>query len=109
MSRRKGEGTGHMNEREFPHLVELELPRGGFRSQNLEFDAFHGERGIPIRVAAAGMRCSNSISASASSMPPLLMPFTSASAASASLFTIPARASRRSESSISALLLAAQR
>jgi hypothetical protein len=33
MSRRKGEGTGHMNEREFPHLVELELPRGGFRSR----------------------------------------------------------------------------
>jgi hypothetical protein len=42
MSRRKGEVTGHMNEREFPHLVE-----------------------------------------SASPMPPLLMPFTSASAASA--------------------------
>jgi hypothetical protein len=49
MSRRKGEVTGHMNEREFPHLVELELPPGGFRSQNLEFDAFHRERGIPIR------------------------------------------------------------
>jgi len=49
MSRRKGEITGHMNEREFPHLVELELPPGGFRSQNLEFDAFHRERGIPIR------------------------------------------------------------
>jgi hypothetical protein len=38
-----------MNERDFPHLVELELPPGGFRSQNLEFDAFHRERGIPIR------------------------------------------------------------
>jgi hypothetical protein len=49
MSRRKGEVTAHMNEREFPHLVELELPPSGFRSQNLEFDAFHGERGIPIR------------------------------------------------------------
>jgi hypothetical protein len=34
MSRRKGEVTGHMNERDFPHLVELELPPGGFRSQN---------------------------------------------------------------------------
>ena len=43
MSRRKGEVTGHMNEREFPHLAELELPPGGFRSQNLEFDAFHRE------------------------------------------------------------------
>src|SRR5258708_27873057 len=49
MSRRKGEATGHMNEREFPHLVELELSPGGFRSQNLEFDAFHREGGIPIR------------------------------------------------------------
>jgi hypothetical protein len=49
MSRRKGEIAGHMNELEFPHLVELELPPGGFRSQNLEFDAFHRERGIPIR------------------------------------------------------------
>ena len=36
MSRRKGEVTGHMNEREFPHLVELELAPGGYRSQNLE-------------------------------------------------------------------------
>ena len=26
MSRRKSEITGHMNERDFPHLVELELP-----------------------------------------------------------------------------------
>jgi hypothetical protein len=29
-----------MNERDFPHLVELELPPGGLPSQNLEFDAF---------------------------------------------------------------------
>src|SRR2546429_7347790 len=37
-----------MNERDFPHLVELELPPGGLPSQNLEFDAFHREHGIPI-------------------------------------------------------------
>ena len=49
MTRRKFEITGHMNEREFPHLVELELPPGGFRSKGLQFDAFHRERGIPIR------------------------------------------------------------
>jgi len=49
MSRRKFEITGHMNEREFPNLVEIELPPGGFRSRSLEFDAFHCERGIPIR------------------------------------------------------------
>jgi hypothetical protein len=33
-------GNAHMNERDFPHIVELELPLGGFRSQSLEFDAF---------------------------------------------------------------------
>ena len=46
MSRRKGEITSHINARDFPHLVELELPPGGFRSQSLEFEAFHRERGI---------------------------------------------------------------
>ena len=80
MSRRKGEVTGHMNEQS--SRSQLELLPGGFRSQNLEFDAFHREHGIPIRVAAAGMRC-NSTSASASPMPPLLMLFGSASAARA--------------------------
>jgi hypothetical protein len=30
MTRRKSEITGHMNERDFPHLVELHLPPGGF-------------------------------------------------------------------------------
>ncbi len=53
MSRRKGEITSHMNERDFPQLVELELPPGGFRSQSLEFEAFHRERGIPIRRGRA--------------------------------------------------------
>ena len=38
-----------MNERDFPHLVELELPPGGFRHQSVEFGAFHHDRGIPIR------------------------------------------------------------
>jgi len=70
MTRRKFEITAHMNERDFPHIVELALPPGGFRSQSLEFDAFHRER-------------SNSTSASASPMPPLLMPFRTASAARA--------------------------
>src|SRR5262245_55770706 len=49
MTRRNLEMTGQTNERDFPHIVELELPPGGFRSQGLEFDAFHRERGIPIR------------------------------------------------------------
>ncbi len=49
MSRRKVEITGLMNEQDFPHVVELALPRGGFRSRSSEFEAFHRELGIPIR------------------------------------------------------------
>jgi hypothetical protein len=49
MTRRKREITGLANERDFPHLVELALPPGGFRSTFLEFDAFHRERRIPVR------------------------------------------------------------
>jgi hypothetical protein len=49
MSRRKREATGLTNERDFPHLVELAPPPGGFRSVFLEFDAFHRERRIPVR------------------------------------------------------------
>jgi hypothetical protein len=49
MTRRKFEITGHLNERDFPHVVDLELPPGGFRNKSLEFDAFHRERSIPIR------------------------------------------------------------
>ena len=45
MSRRKSEITGHMNERDFPHLVELELPPGGFRNKSQEFESFHREPG----------------------------------------------------------------
>ena len=49
MTRRKREITGLANERDFPHLVELALPPGGFRSVFLDFDAFHRERRIPVR------------------------------------------------------------
>src|SRR5262249_29838619 len=37
------------NERDFPHVVELALPLGPFRSVFLEIDAFHRERRIPVR------------------------------------------------------------
>ena len=49
MTRRKREIIGLSNERDFPHLVELTLPPGGFRSVFLEIDAFHRERRIPVR------------------------------------------------------------
>jgi hypothetical protein len=49
MTRRKREITGFANEQDFPHLVELALPPGGFRSVSLEIDVFHRGRRIPVR------------------------------------------------------------
>jgi len=49
MTRRKREIVGLMNERDFPHLVELALPAAGSRRVFLEFDAFHRKRRIPVR------------------------------------------------------------
>jgi hypothetical protein len=49
MTRRKREIVGLANEQDFPHLVELALPPGGFRSVFLEIDAFHHDRRIPVR------------------------------------------------------------
>jgi hypothetical protein len=49
MTRRKREIAGLANEQDFPHLVELALPPGGFRSVFLEIDAFHRDRRIPVR------------------------------------------------------------
>src|SRR5262249_10616458 len=49
MTRRKREITGLANERDFPDLVELAVPPGGFRSVFLEIDTFHRDRRIPVR------------------------------------------------------------
>jgi hypothetical protein len=49
MIRRKSENVRLRNERDFPHLVELPLPPGRFRSIFLEIDAFHREQRIPVR------------------------------------------------------------
>jgi hypothetical protein len=46
MSRHKGEITARMNERDFPHLVELLLPPGGLGEGDLAIAAFHKERRI---------------------------------------------------------------
>jgi hypothetical protein len=54
MSWRKGEITARMNERDYPHIVELPLPFSGFRSQSDELLAFHRERGI--RAGRSGGR-----------------------------------------------------
>jgi hypothetical protein len=49
MTRRKREILGLRNEQDFPHLVELALLPGGFRSVFLEIDTFHRDRRIPVR------------------------------------------------------------
>jgi hypothetical protein len=49
MTRCKREITSLANERDFPHVVELAVPREGFHGAFLEFDAFHRERRIPVR------------------------------------------------------------
>ena len=49
MSRRKGETTARMNERDYPHLVELPLPSGGFGPASDAMLAFHREHGIEPR------------------------------------------------------------
>jgi hypothetical protein len=49
MTRRKREIAGLANEQDFPYLVELALPPGGFRGVFLEIDAFHRGRRIPVR------------------------------------------------------------
>ena len=49
MTRRKSEITARMNERDFPNVVELALPSGGFRSKSDVLLAFHRERRIEIR------------------------------------------------------------
>jgi hypothetical protein len=48
MTRRKGETTARMNERDYPHLVELPLPPGGFGSTSEDMLDFHRERGIQM-------------------------------------------------------------
>src|SRR5262249_44538826 len=45
----RSEITAHMNEWDFPHIVELELPPGGFRSKSFEFDALAFN--LPARVS----------------------------------------------------------
>jgi hypothetical protein len=53
MVRRKGEITARMNEHNFPHIVELVLPDGGFGAALNEMEAFHRIRGL---TSARGCR-----------------------------------------------------
>jgi hypothetical protein len=53
MTRRKGERTSRMNERDFPHIVEMPLPDDGFGTRLDEMETFHRLRGI---ASARGRR-----------------------------------------------------
>ena len=83
MTRRRREIVGLRNERDFPHLVELVLPLGPFRSVFLEINAFHRDRRIPVRRGRSRHRQSNPIFDSASQTPPLRMHSAIASVVSA--------------------------
>jgi hypothetical protein len=50
MTYRQVERIARMNERDFPHLVEVALPDDGFGDNMLyDIEAFHRERGIEMR------------------------------------------------------------
>jgi hypothetical protein len=49
MTYRQVERMARINERDFPHLVEVALPDGGLRSMLNDIEAFHHERGIARR------------------------------------------------------------
>jgi len=83
MTRRKREITGLANEQDFPHLVELALPPGGFRSVFLEIDAFHRDRRIPVRRGRSRYEAEQSHIRFCFPTPPLRMHSAIASVASA--------------------------
>ncbi len=49
MTRRTGETTGRINERDYPNIVELPVPSDGFRDKSVAMVAFHRERRIEIK------------------------------------------------------------
>lgn len=46
MARRKGERTFKMNERDFPHVVSMPMPEGGFGKRLFDMYAWHEKRGV---------------------------------------------------------------
>ena len=83
MTRRKREIIGLTNEQDFPYLVELAVPPGGFRGVFLEIDTFHRDRRIPVRRGQNRHEVSKSIFDSASPTLPLRMHSAIASVVSA--------------------------
>jgi hypothetical protein len=46
MIRRRNQTTGRINERDYPHMVELPVPHGGFGDTSWTIEGFHKEHGI---------------------------------------------------------------
>jgi hypothetical protein len=55
MTRRKGEITLSIKNREYPHQVELPIPPGGFGKRFDEMTAFHRDLGVPEIYGSAGL------------------------------------------------------
>jgi hypothetical protein len=49
MTRRKGERSAAHNERDFPHIVEFEVPSNGFGVRLDAMYEFHRQRGLETR------------------------------------------------------------
>jgi len=47
-----------MNERDYPHILELAPPPGGFRARSDDMLGFHRERGIQIHLFHLNLQCS---------------------------------------------------
>ena len=46
MSYRKGERTFRMNERDFPHIAEIDIPEGGLKERLMDMHEWHRAHGI---------------------------------------------------------------
>ena len=69
MTRRKGEITARINQRDYPHIVELAVPSSGFRSKSDEMVAFHRKRGIEARRGVATTTTANTTCGTALPIP----------------------------------------
>jgi hypothetical protein len=53
MTRRKGEPTSRTNERDYPYIVEMPLPEGGFGKTLDVMEAFHRDAVLNLIAGAA--------------------------------------------------------
>jgi hypothetical protein len=49
MTRRKGERAAQMNERDYPHIIEIEVPGDGLKGRLMDMHEGHHARGLVSR------------------------------------------------------------